>query len=121
MTEAMLSRPENRAKALVREVQRREVDAPCRACYGDNPVRLVQVKMGPYPPCLEPDERWDLSEAEDLVLCEVCVSSAARVLGLHRDPEDDRDVQKLRKAVGVAEARFQELVADAERLDEGLG
>lgn len=121
MTESeLLSRPEQQAKAVAWEVARNEVAAPCRTCFADEVgVRLVELRGPPFPPAL-PSEEWDLERQERLVICATCISAGARVLGLFRSPNEDRDVQKLRAALDAAEERLQGLLRDTERLDDQI-
>lgn len=119
MTSEMLSKVENLAKATVRFVEYRDA-GPCVACREFDGVRLVEVMMPPFPPCREEQEVWDFSDAERLVLCEACVRSAARVIGVYRDPGDDPDVQASRAATQAAEARRVDLLLEVEELDRQI-
>jgi hypothetical protein len=67
-----------------------------------------------------------LDDVEDLTICEVCIRTAAREVGLARDPADDPAVQRLREKVQEAEESIRaaqveqyEVEREAEELELG--
>lgn len=77
------------------------------ACAADSDVTFVEIAMPAKFP-VPPGHTIDLAEAERLILCDNCRRMGAQVLGLHRDPDSDPDVQRLAAAREAAIRRLTE-------------
>lgn len=106
----MTGRPARAAKAGISLADR---PVACVGCLtaNDPDLRFVEVKMPMYPP-VDEGSSWLLDGIEPLHLCESCIGSAARTLGLYRDPKLDGDVQRLSAAATVALERLSEAYDD---------
>lgn len=73
----------------------------------------------PMFPSVDEGSSWVLDGIEPLVLCESCVATAARVLGLYEDPLRGPEVQRLQAAWQAALERADEAhVEHAETLEQ---
>lgn len=101
------------------------VDKPdyCVGCRvsNDPSIRFLEIKMPMFPPVPEGCAAV-LDEIQPLVLCEMCVATAARVLGLYEDPLRGPEVQRLQAAWQAALERAEEAhVEHAETLERVRG
>ncbi len=94
----------------------------CSACRSSDPDRYLRIEMLGVPPVGD-GATIIVDEAEPLTLCPACVSTAARRLGLFREPHEDPDVQQLVKDHAAAteqlDAANMELAAVLKRFDAG--
>jgi hypothetical protein len=109
MTAKTPARPESRGRAQIRWVSRSDVSEPCICCREDGGQKLIAFVPPRYPPVDEERERAVLDAIEHLHLCDVCVSTAGRIIGVFRDPMSDPDVQKLASACEAASAHLAQL------------
>lgn len=101
------------ARAKVRVV---EADG-CKSCFASADPRLTFVELVmprrfPVPQgCAA-----NVAEAERLILCSDCVRTAARAIGLCREPSEDPRVQRLAAAREAALQRLTEADTELARL-----
>jgi len=104
----------------------RLVDGPPRKCLGcacgpDVGISYVEFILPALKGQLVGEgQTFVMDEIDELVLCEVCVRTAALRLGLRRDPRLDAEVQRLSAARDAVSAHVQEASLQQNALRERI-